>query len=243
MRGNQGKSTKTKVFLILGICLILGLMIRINEEKAHYRPLLQDAVYITDTEKTDASLEGKYVILSGTPVLSAGAYDPDFDITFDGPVVYRTSMVLTDMLSEGQHQTSWEKVFRSEKNVYGSVDYCGEAKIGAYRIRGDVLKYLFETATEDAVTPELAERTGWVYCTNQRYAGRWMLSRPFTYEYDPDSYLDAGMLRISMSVKSSQGIPCTVFGYLRDGCIIATDEAEIRCKRGILDKEAFLSQF
>lgn len=236
-------SKKTKAFLILGILIVLGMIVKVNEEKSEYRKVMKDAVYIEDITAIDESLEGKFVFLSGTPKMSKGAYDPDFDLQFDYPVVYRSAYVLYDTGTGGNHETEWKTTYRSEKNVYGQTDLCGEAAIGAYTIGGDVMKYVFETRTKDIVTEELAEQTGWVYCDHYKWTARYLLSKPLTYQNDIKNWLDRGMMRVGYSAKEDIGLPCTIFGYLHDGHIISTEEYEVQYELGIMDKEAFLDRY
>ena len=236
-------SKKTMVILVLGVLLILGMIVSVQEEKSKYRKVMETAIYIDDNTTLDESLEGKFVILSGTPKMSKGAYDPDFDIQFDYPVVYRSAWVLYDTGTGAKHETEWQTTYRSEKNIYGQTNLCGEAKIGAYTIGGDVMKYVFETRTKDIVTEEMAVRTGWVYCDHQKWSARYLLSKPLTYENDIQNWLDRGMMRVGFSAKEDIGLPCTVFGYLQNGQIISTEEYEEKYQLGIMDKEEFLNKY
>lgn len=236
-------SKKSKVFLILGVLIVLGMIVNVHDEKSEYRKVMKDAVYIEDITIIDESLEGKFVFISGTPKMSKGAYDPDFDIQFDYPVVYRSAYVLYDTGTGANHETEWVTTYRSEKNIYGQTDLCGEAEIGAYTIGGDVMKYVFETRTKDIVTEELAEQTGWVYCDHYKWTDRYLLSKPLTYKNDIKNWLDRGMMRVGYSAKEDNGLPCTIFGYLHDGHIISTDEYEVKYKLGIMDKETFLNRY
>lgn len=236
-------SKKSKVFLILGAFIIMGMMVKVHEEKSEYRNIMEAAVYIEDITTIDKSLEGKYVFISGTPKMSKGAYDPDFDIQFEYPVVYRSAYVLYDTGTGANHETEWKTTYRSEKNIYGQTDLCGEAKIGAYTIGGDVMKYVFETRTRDIVTEKMADQTGWVYCDHYKWSARYLLSKPLTYKNDIENWLDRGMMRVGYSAKEDTGLPCTIFGYLHNGHIISTEEYEVKYKLGIMDKETFLDRY
>lgn len=236
-------SKKSKVFLILGAFIITGMMVKVHEEKSEYRNIMEAAVYIEDITTIDKSLEGKYVFISGTPKMSKGAYDPDFDIQFEYPVVYRSAYVLYDTGTGANHETEWKTTYRSEKNIYGQTDLCGEAKIGAYTIGGDVMKYVFETRTRDIVTEKMADQTGWVYCDHYKWSARYLLSKPLTYKNDIENWLDRGMMRVGYSAKEDTGLPCTIFGYLHNGHIISTEEYEVKYKLGIMDKETFLDRY
>ena len=236
-------SKKKIAFLILGVLIVLGIIVKVNEEKSEYRKVMEDAVYIKDITAVDESLEGKLVFISGTPKMSKGAYDPDFDIQFDYPVVYRSAYVLYDTGTDAEHKTEWKTAYRSEENIYGQTDLCGEAKIGAYTIGGDVMKYVFETQTKDIVTEKMAEQTGWVYCDHIYWTDRYLLSKPLTYKNDTDNWLDRGMMRVGYSAKEDIGLPCTIFGYLHDGHIVSTEEYEVKYKLGIMDKEAFMDKY
>ena len=235
-------SKKTIVILALCVLLILGMIVKVQEEKSKYRKVMESAIYIDDITALDESLEGKFVILSGTPKMSKGAYDPDFDIQFDYPVVYRSAWVLYDTGVGGKHVTEWKTTYRSQKNIYGQTSLFGEAKIGAYTISGDVMKFVFETRTKDILTEEMADHTGWVYCDHWKWADRYLLSKALTYENDVQNWLDRGMMRVGFSAKEDIGLPCTIFGYLRNGYIVPTEEYEIQYKLGIMDKETFLNK-
>lgn len=236
-------SRKPIIFLTLGVLLVLGMIVRVQEEKSEYRNVMKNAVYIEDITTIDESLEGKFVIISGTPKMSKGAYDPDFDIQFDYPVVFRSAYVLYDTGTGAKHKTEWETTYRSEKNIYGQTDLCGEAVIGAYTIGGDVMKHVFEARTKDVLTEEMAEQTGWVYCDHYKWTARYLLSKPLTYKNDIKNWLDRGMMRVGFSAKEDDGLPCTIFGYLHDGHIISTEDYEVKYKLGIMDKETFLKQY
>lgn len=236
-------SNKIKAILIIAVLLVLGLMVQVHEEKSAYRSVMEDAVYIEDVSTLDESLEGKFVILSGTPQMSRGAYDPDFDISFDYPVVYRSAYVLYDTGTGADHKTEWKTTYRSEDNVYGQTDFCGEAQIGAYTIGGDVMKYVFEIKTKDIVTEELAAQTGWVYCDHYKWSARYLLSKPLTYKNDIENWIDRGMMRVGFSAKEDAGRPCTIFGNLQDGCIVSTEEYDVQYELGIMDKETFLKKY
>lgn len=235
---------RTKIILVIIAFCIIGLIFKVNSEKDEYRKIMKEAVYIEDTDIIDESLTDRFVIISGTPEMTEGAYDPDFDIHFDYPVIYRISTVLSDTGTGGNHATSWEKVFRGNKYTYGSADFCGEAKIGAYTISGDVLKFIFKSSPDEIVTEEMAKRTGWTYYKNNKYVGTYLLSRPLTFQNDWDNWLDRGLMKITYDAKSQQGIPCTVFGYLGDGGhIIPTTDYEVKYVHGIMNKDEFLKKY
>lgn len=235
---------KTIIILVIIIGAMIGFAMERHEEKEKNRSVMQDAVYIEDIDSIDESLVGKYVIISGVPMMEEGAYDADFDVQFDYPVVYRMSYVLYDTGTGSKHNTEWQQSYRSDDYPYGSTDLVGVARIGAYTFSGDTLKYVFETSTDTIVTEELAEQIGWTYCSNYKLAGKWLLSQPFTYPNDVENWLDRGMMRITYNAKSSEGIPCTIFGYLtEDGRITGTEEADIQYVKGIYDKEGFLEAY
>lgn len=235
---------KIIAFLAVAAILIAGFAVQVHEEKETYREAMEDALYIEDVGHLDETAFGHYVILAGTPEMKTGAYDPDFDLSFDYPVVYRQAFALYDTGSGGDHKISWDKTYRSEDYPYGTADFLGEAAIGSYAIQGDVLKFIFETSTDQLVTPALAEETGWVYCDKSELAGVWLLSRPKTYQNRKFDWLDRGMLRVSYNAKSAAGIPCTIFGYLDEtGTIVPTEAYDVKYAKGILNKDEFLKEY
>lgn len=235
---------RTIIIIAIALFVIIGFVIQVKKEKAAYRDAMQDALYIENINQIDESMFGHYVILAGTPEMKTGAYDPDFDIQFDYPVVYREAFALYDTGSGGDHKISWDKTYRSNNYPLGTTTLTGEVTIGSYTIQGDVLLHIFENSSDNLVTEELAEQTGWVYCGNSELVGAWLLSRPKTYENRHFSWLDRGMLRISFNPKSTVGIPCTVFGYLdENGTIIPTEEYDVKYIKGIANKKEFLEKY
>lgn len=237
-------SKRTIVFIAIAFFVIIGFAMQVHEEKETYRDAMQDALYIEDINHIDESMLGHYVILAGTPEMKTGAYDPDFDIQFDYPVVYRNSFALYDTGSGGKHKISWDKTYRSDDYPYGSTDLVGEATIGCFTIQGDALLHIFENSSDKLVTEELAKQTGWVYCDKSELAGVWLLSKPKTYNNRRFNWQDRGMLRVSYNAKSRTGIPCTILGYLdENGTIAPTEEYDVKYLKGIMDKDEFLKKY
>lgn len=223
-----------KAAVILGCTALIALVNACGH--GEYETVMSEAAYITDISQVDESLDGQYVIIAGTPEVIRGAVDEDMGAKFKEPVIYRKGY---KMLQNSDKKWTWTEMKYTETQPYGTRTLYGTAGIGAYKMTGEDIIWLFE-AGENVVTEATAEMTGWIYLPSSAVAGKYLISEPLKNTWSEFSSANAGIKKIGYSSRSTEGIPSTVFGMLKDGYIVGTDEYEIVYKKGIYTQEEFI---
>lgn len=233
MKGKIKKRIRTAA-MVLGMTVVILLFGACSH--AEYEAVMNEAVYISDISQVDESLEGQYVIIAGTPEVIRGAVDDDMGAKFKEPVVYRKGY---RMLQNSDKKWTWTEMKYTENQPYGTRTLYGIAGIGAYKMTGEDIIWLFEPG-ENVVTEATAEQTGWVYLPSSAVAGKYIISEPLKNTWSEFSSANAGIKKIGYSSRSTEGIPSTVFGMLKDGYIVSTEEYDIIYKDGIYSQEEFI---